>query len=97
MLEVLDADAVRRWYRSGLAALEATRAEIDSLNVFPVADADTGTNLLMTLEAQREPVAEGDGSRRPTTRPRIRERRSRGDRHHDRSAVACSAPGAARG
>ncbi len=49
MLQVLDADAVRRWYRSGLAALEATRAEIDSLNVFPVADADTGTNLLMTL------------------------------------------------
>ena len=42
VLEVLDADAVRRWYRSGLAALEATRAEIDSLNVFPVADADTG-------------------------------------------------------
>jgi len=49
VLEVLDAAAVRRWYRSGLAALEATRAEIDSLNVFPVADADTGTNLLMTL------------------------------------------------
>ena len=45
MLEVLDAAAVRRWYRSGLAALEASRAEIDSLNVFPVADADTGTNL----------------------------------------------------
>ena len=65
MLEVLDAAAVRRWYRSGLAALEATRAEIDSLNVFPVADADTGTNLLMTLRGAAEPAglrgaAEGD-------------------------------------
>ena len=49
MLEVLDADAVRRWYRWGLAALEAARPEIDSLNVFPVADADTGTNLYLTL------------------------------------------------
>jgi DAK2 domain fusion protein YloV len=58
VLEVLDADAVRRWYRSGLAALEATRAEIDSLNVFPVADADTGTNLLMTLRGAAEPVLE---------------------------------------
>lgn len=51
MLEVLDADAVRRWYRSGVRALEASRAEIDSLNVFPVADADTGTNLFLTLQS----------------------------------------------
>lgn len=58
MLQVLDAAAVGRWYRSGLAALEATRAEIDSLNVFPVADADTGTNLLMTLRGAAEPVTE---------------------------------------
>ncbi len=54
MLEVLDAAAGRRWYRSGLAALEATCAEINSLNVFPVADADTGTNLLMTLRGAAE-------------------------------------------
>jgi len=32
-------------------ALEASRAEIDSLNVFPVADADTGTNLFLTLQS----------------------------------------------
>jgi dihydroxyacetone kinase-like predicted kinase len=51
VLEVLDADALRRWYRSSLRALEASQAEIDSLNVFPVADADTGTNLLSTLRS----------------------------------------------
>jgi uncharacterized protein len=51
VLEVLDADALRRWYRSSVRALEASQAEIDSLNVFPVADADTGTNLLMTLRS----------------------------------------------
>jgi DAK2 domain fusion protein YloV len=51
VLEVLDADALRRWYRSSLRALEASQAEIDSLNVFPVADADTGTNLFLTLQS----------------------------------------------
>ncbi|HTC69867.1 MAG TPA: DAK2 domain-containing protein [Acidothermaceae bacterium] len=58
MLEVVDADALRRWYRSSLGALEASQAEIDSLNVFPVADADTGTNLFLTLQS----AGPGDGS-----------------------------------
>lgn len=49
MLEALDAAAVRRWYEGGLAALDAMRDEINSLNVFPVPDADTGTNLHLTL------------------------------------------------
>ncbi|HEX7105481.1 MAG TPA: DAK2 domain-containing protein [Acidothermaceae bacterium] len=49
MLEALDAAAVRRWYEGGLAALDAMREEINSLNVFPVPDADTGTNLHLTL------------------------------------------------
>jgi uncharacterized protein len=51
VLDALDADAVRRWCRLGLVALEAARAEINSLNVFPVADADTGTNLYLTLQS----------------------------------------------
>jgi len=49
--EALDADALRRWCAWAHDALHATRAEIDGLNVFPVADRDTGTNLLMTWEA----------------------------------------------
>jgi dihydroxyacetone kinase-like predicted kinase len=32
-------------------ALERHRDEIDSLNVFPVPDGDTGTNLLLTQRA----------------------------------------------
>lgn len=55
MLEALDAEAVLRWYRSGLAALDGSRDEINSLNVFPVADADTGTNLHLTLESAVKP------------------------------------------
>ena len=36
--------------RSGLANLRLQEAEINQLNVFPVPDGDTGTNLRMTLE-----------------------------------------------
>ena len=37
--------------RAALAAIEASRARIDDLNVFPVPDGDTGTNLALTVRA----------------------------------------------
>lgn len=40
-----------RWCRLTLESLGAARAEIDALNVFPVPDGDTGTNLYVTFEA----------------------------------------------
>ncbi|WP_344279874.1 DAK2 domain-containing protein [Actinomadura napierensis] len=48
---VLDAVAVRRWCRLAADALGRTRGEIDALNVFPVPDRDTGTNLHLTVLA----------------------------------------------
>ncbi|WP_239165983.1 DAK2 domain-containing protein, partial [Actinoplanes italicus] len=54
MLETLDAAAVRRWCDGGLEALRAHQREIDDLNVYPVPDGDTGTNLVLTLTAARE-------------------------------------------
>ncbi|HEU5265551.1 MAG TPA: DAK2 domain-containing protein [Jatrophihabitans sp.] len=51
MLDALDADAVRAWSRSTVELIDAHRAEMDALNVFPVPDADTGANLLATLRA----------------------------------------------
>ncbi|HLQ54429.1 MAG TPA: DAK2 domain-containing protein, partial [Streptosporangiaceae bacterium] len=48
-LEAMDGDAVRHWCRLAADALTQTRAAIDMLNVFPVPDADTGTNLQLTL------------------------------------------------
>jgi DAK2 domain fusion protein YloV len=36
---------------AGLATLEARREEVNALNVFPVADADTGDNMVLTLRA----------------------------------------------
>jgi DAK2 domain fusion protein YloV len=37
--------------RGALAALEGNRQRIDDLNVFPVPDGDTGTNLVLTVRA----------------------------------------------
>ncbi|WP_344136201.1 DAK2 domain-containing protein, partial [Luedemannella flava] len=51
MLESLDAAVVRRWSAAGLAALRDHQREINELNVFPVPDADTGTNLVLTVTA----------------------------------------------
>ncbi len=42
---------VRAWCRAGLVALGDARAEIDALNVYPVPDGDTGTNLFLTMES----------------------------------------------
>ncbi|MCH0559691.1 DAK2 domain-containing protein [Streptomyces sp. MUM 16J] len=46
-----DALAVRTWCGLALRALGRARAEIDAINVYPVADGDTGTNLYMTWES----------------------------------------------
>ena len=42
------------------ASIEAHRARIDDLNVYPVPDGDTGTNLTLTVRAVSEAL-EGDG------------------------------------
>ncbi|MFK0257151.1 DAK2 domain-containing protein [Streptomyces sp. NPDC090445] len=47
----LDAAAVRTWSSLALAALDRARDDIDAINVYPVADADTGTNLYLTAES----------------------------------------------
>jgi DAK2 domain fusion protein YloV len=49
--------------RAALAALEASRGRIDDLNVYPVPDGDTGTNMTETLRAavaalERDPKAD---------------------------------------
>ncbi|WP_225838494.1 DAK2 domain-containing protein [Streptomyces sp. NK08204] len=46
-----DAVAVRTWCGLALGALGRAREEIDAINVYPVADGDTGTNLYLTLES----------------------------------------------
>ena len=54
MRDVIDATLVRRWCTAGLDALRNAREEIDALNVYPVPDGDTGTNLVLTMQAVAE-------------------------------------------
>ncbi|MER8154606.1 DAK2 domain-containing protein [Streptomyces sp. NPDC094472] len=56
MPHTLDADAVRTWCGLALDALGRARADIDAINVYPVADGDTGTNLYLTVESAARAV-----------------------------------------
>jgi DAK2 domain fusion protein YloV len=47
----LDATALRDWAHAAVGDLITHTDEINRLNVFPVADADTGTNMLFTMRA----------------------------------------------
>lgn len=49
-----DRSVLLRFADVATEALAAERERIDSLNVYPVADSDTGTNLFLTLDAARE-------------------------------------------
>jgi DAK2 domain fusion protein YloV len=53
-LAVLDVPAVRRWALLTRSVFAARRVEIDALNVFPVPDGDTGTNLFLTFDGAVE-------------------------------------------
>ena len=45
--------------RAAESALDRNRARIDDLNVYPVPDGDTGTNMLLTVRAVREALEAG--------------------------------------
>lgn len=47
----LTGDLLRRLVQEAVRRLEFSRDEINALNVFPVPDGDTGTNMLLTLQA----------------------------------------------
>ena len=56
MPAVVSSSLVREWAQRALSGLGDARAEIDALNVFPVPDGDTGTNLYLTMESACEAV-----------------------------------------
>ncbi|MBY4380367.1 DAK2 domain-containing protein [Rhodococcus fascians] len=54
VLESIDASGLRRWAYRCVDSLTARCDEIDALNVFPIPDSDTGTNLMFTFRAAVE-------------------------------------------
>ncbi|MBM6404791.1 DAK2 domain-containing protein [Phycicoccus sp. CSK15P-2] len=63
MPDVFSADDARHWALLTRAALAARRAEIDALNVFPVPDGDTGTNMFLTLDGALDDVVSAHEAR----------------------------------
>jgi DAK2 domain fusion protein YloV len=47
-------EVARQLARAAVAAMEANRRRVDDLNVYPVPDGDTGTNLTLTVRAVAE-------------------------------------------
>src|SRR6201998_3223058 len=67
-LATLRADDVRAVMAGFRDALRAHQADINRLNVYPVPDGDTGTNMALTLEAV---VAELDSTPHPAGPPEV--------------------------
>lgn len=57
----LDAHGLRNWAHRAVGELSHRRAEINALNVFPVPDSDTGSNMAHTMEAAVAEVEKGGG------------------------------------
>ena len=57
----LDAALLAGWVRAATLALERHRAEMDRINVFPIPDGDTGTNLLLTMRSAAESLRRTGG------------------------------------
>ena len=58
----------RRVVETAYSYLEARRNEVNDLNVFPVADGDTGDNMALTMRAVLAELdrIEAEAGRRPT-------------------------------
>jgi uncharacterized protein len=61
-----DLERVRELAAAALANLEQHRRRIDDLNVYPVPDGDTGTNLTLTVRAVVESLGTAPAGARPT-------------------------------
>src|SRR5918912_2652633 len=60
-----DLDTLRELVRAASAALERSRRRIDDLNVYPVPDGDTGTNLTLTVRGISEALEAAQPAERP--------------------------------
>lgn len=60
--DVLDGHLLKWVLAAGMSWLEHNKELINSMNVFPVPDGDTGTNMLLTVQKAYEQVAEMDES-----------------------------------
>jgi hypothetical protein len=61
-IEYLDGERLRRALIAGCEYVQEQRSELNRINVFPVPDGDTGTNLALTVSAVAEDLRSGRNS-----------------------------------
>jgi DAK2 domain fusion protein YloV len=54
----IDGQALKRLIEAGLTWLRTNQQIVNSLNVFPVPDGDTGTNMVLTMQAAMDEISE---------------------------------------
>ena len=57
--ELIDGELFARMLSGGAAVLSAHASELNAMNVFPVSDGDTGTNMTKTMEGGLSSVGSG--------------------------------------
>ena len=58
-MQVINGSFFKQMLTNALNNLYSSESEINRMNVFPVPDGDTGTNMLMTLEPVRKSYSVG--------------------------------------
>ena len=51
---------LKKLFKASLYWLKCHQAVINSLNVFPVPDGDTGTNMFLTMQSAYQEIADSD-------------------------------------
>lgn len=59
-IKTIDASVIQKCFLAGANAIDAQKEVINDLNVFPVPDGDTGTNMTMTIMSAAKEVASLD-------------------------------------
>jgi hypothetical protein len=60
--KLLDGQKFKYYINSALAWLKTNQEHINSLNVFPVPDGDTGTNMVLTMQSAYNEISGSDES-----------------------------------
>ena len=63
MIKTINGATFTRMIFSASKLLDANRTKIDSLNVFPVPDGDTGTNMSLTMQSAVKELKSGNSNR----------------------------------
>lgn len=63
VIRTIDADMLKKMFLAGAKGIEAKKEYINELNVFPVPDGDTGTNMTLTIMSAAKEVS---GIEKPT-------------------------------